>query len=502
MADLSGDELAAAGVSAADVERQLELFRNPPGFASLTRHCALGDGIEAVEADREADYFAAFERARAGGRLSKFVPASGAASRMFQALLAMREVECTQDVLADLIEKGDGNARIVAAFVNGVDSLPFFPALREECARRGDDLDAALDRGDLSTVVAALVDAAGMGCGEMPKGLLPFHRYADETRTAFEEHLREAVDLIRDDAGLVRCHFTVSEEHLEDFKVALDAARARIETGGGATRLDVSFSTQARTSDTIAVGLDNQPFRAADGSLIFRPGGHGALLENLGACGADIALIQNIDNIQPADRRAPSVRWKKLLIGRLVLLEEQRTAAVESVDENTLRDLCGVLGVDHCNRTGAKLSALVDRPLRVSGVVPNTGEPGGGPFWLRGADGRETRQIVESAQVDMSDEKQAEIFRSATHFNPVLLACSMRDCRGESFRLADFVDERAVFIVRKSFQGSDLKALERPGLWNGAMAAWGSVFLEIGNEAFTPVKTVADLLRREHQTGF
>ncbi len=497
MAVIEEGELARAGVPAAEVERQLDIFRNPPGFAELDRHCAIGDGIERV-AD-EADDLAAYERARAAGRLTKFVPASGAASRMFQALLALRESRCTPATLATLGEAGDGNAAIVAATVEGLHRLPFYPELSAELERRAVDLAAAVQSGELAPIIDAMVDAEGLACADMPKGLLPFHRYGATARTAFEEHLREAVDLVRDDEGVARLHFTVAEEHEERFERALKAVRGDIEAGG-AVRLEVGFSTQAHSTDTIAVDLDDQPFRNAEGKLVFRPAGHGALLGNLAASGADVALIQNIDNIQPAGRRAASVGWKKILIGRLVRLDEERASALRSTGAARLRELCQVLGLPHSQIAGGDLAQHCRRPLRVCGVVRNTGEPGGGPFWIRRPDGI-SRQIVESAQVDRGDAEQRRIFNAATHFNPVLLACALRDADGRIFSLDDFVDQRAVFISRKSYQGRDLKALERPGLWNGAMAEWGSVFLEIGGEAFTPVKTIADLLRAEHQVG-
>ncbi len=494
---IHSEYIAERGIEPREVERQLALFRNPPGFSNLDRSCSVGDGIETI--DDEVACLAAYERARAAGRLTKFVPASGAASRMFEALLSFRDDDCSLDRLDRLAAGGDGKAQVVAAFVRGVRRLPFVEALCEELSRRGSDLDALLKGGELVPVIDAMVGADGLGYASMPKGLLPFHRYAGRVCTAFEEHLCEAIELVRDDEGRARLHFTVSSEHVRHFESALAQVRARLESSGE-TVFEVGFSTQSPSTDTVAVDLENRPFVGADGRIVFRPGGHGALLRNLAECGADIALIQNIDNVQPDGRRAASVRWKKLMTGRLVQLEDERGAARETRDADRIRALCEVLGVTDGGSSRVGLD-FCERPLRVCGVVRNTGEPGGGPFWVRAADGSTSRQIVEGAQVDSSSPSQQKIFREATHFNPAILACSLRDTDGRGYELDRFVDPRAVFISRKSLEGRALKALELPGLWNGSMAHWGSVFVEIGNAAFTPVKTIADLLRPEHQAG-
>ena len=283
-------------------------------------------------------------------------------------------------------------------------------------------------------------------------------------RTPFEEHLVEAAATVRDAAGVCRVHVTVPPEHHSAFEAVLERARPRLERETGA-RFEVRFSEQAPSTDTVAIDEAGRLFRDSEGRLLFRPGGHGALLKNLAESGGDVVLVKNIDNVVPDDLRAPTLLWKRLLAGVLVRLERASTRA---------------------------------RPLRVCGVVRNEGEPGGGPFWIDGPRG-ETRQIVESAQVDLANPAQAAIFRSATHFNPVDLACSLRDASGRPFDLPRFVDERAVFIAKKTHEGRTLFALERPGLWNGAMALWETVFVEVPKETFAPVKTVLDLLRPEHQ---
>ncbi len=406
-------QIEAHGLTGDEVLRQLALFAAPPAPARLLRPATVGDGVVRIEEGSHPGLLARWEEASRAGRLSKFVPASGAASRMFAGL-----------------EGGDTPER--ARYLENVYRFPF-----------PDRLDRLRD---------------------LPKGLVPFHRYGDGARTAFEEHLVEAAAVARDAGGVCRLHVTVSPEHEASFRALLDGAGARLERKLG-VRFDVVFSHQDPSTDTLAVDSDDRPFRLADGTIFFRPGGHGSLLSNLEASSGDVVLIKNIDNVQREERAGPGILWTKLLAGSLLDAE------------------------------GA--SRAEGRPVRVAGVVRNQGEPGGGPFWVAGPDGP-SLQIVESSQVDLADPGQAAVWKASTHFNPVDLAVSLRDGSGRPYRLADFVDENAVFIARKTKDGRALKALERPGLWNGAMARWKTVFVEIPIEAFTPVKTVFDLLRTEH----
>jgi hypothetical protein len=406
------------GLTEAEVARQLALFRNPPAPQRLARAATAGDGVVLLEEREHAELLALADGAARAGRLTKFVPASGAASRMFAFLLS-----------------------------GGVET--------EETRRFREDRSSFAFRASVEDLARA------------PKALIPFHTYPDGARTAFEEHLFEAAGTIRDAGGLCRVHFTVSPEHRKTFEDTLRGIRPRLERLTGA-RFDVSFSEQAPSTDTIAGGADGGPFRTAEGALLFRPGGHGALLKNLGdvaRAGGDVVLVKNIDNVVPDARRGPTLLWKRLLAGLLVRLERQSRR---------------------------------ERPIRVCGVVRNEGEPGGGPFWVAGPGG-ESLQIVESAQVDLEDRSQAAIWMAATHFNPVDLACSLRDAAGRPHDLSMFVDENAVFVAERTHEGKPLKALERPGLWNGAMAFWETVFVEVPKETFAPVKTVLDLLRPEHR---
>ena len=462
-------QLDERGIAEDEAARQLGLLAAPPSYAALVRPCTLGDGIERIEPDRQEALILMHEQATREGRCAKFVPASGAASRMFQGL------------------RSGADAR---AFLDALDRFPFVDDLRAELAFRGYDLDVLRVAGSDREILEALLGSEGLDYEAMPKGLIPFHRYGDGVRTALEEHLAEAAETVS------RVHVTVSPEHLHAFRLHAD----RAAPGHG-----IAWSVQRGSTDTIAGDPAGGPFVLDDGRLVLRPSGHGALLANLQEVDADVVLVKNIDNVQRKGRREATIRWKKLLGGRLIELQREVhvqvarlrgadvTVAARDEAAETARRLFGI------EAEGADLLATLDRPIRVCGVVPNTGEPGGGPFWVRGGDGRVTRQIVEGAQVDPGSEEQKARFLTSTHFNPVDLACGMRDAAGMKFPLKRFVDPSTSLVTRKAYAGRELVALERPGLWNGAMAGWLTAFIEVPIETFTPVKTVMDLLRPEHQ---
>lgn len=485
--------IEARGMDPADVEAQLALLADPPGFARLDRPCTVGDGIERVGEECERRLLALADEAAAAGRLTRFVPASGAATRMF-------------DALAAALAGPDGPApEPVARLLGALPLLPFHGALGRAAAAAGRDLAALLASGDWKAVVGLLLEEPGLGYATTPKGLLPFHSYPDRPRTAFEEHLREAAAQVAAVGGACRCHFTVSPEHRARFAGALAALRPGLEADLGC-RLEVDFSTQDPATDTIAGALEGGPFRTDEGELLFRPGGHGALLRNLGELGADLVVVKNIDNILPERRRLLAVRWHQLLTGVLVDVQRQAwrlLAALRARPGDAVRAeaaaLARRLGHAADEATPAELAAFLDRPLRVCGMVRNEGEPGGGPFWVADERGVPRPQIVEASQVDPDDPRQQAILRRATHFNPVALVCAVRDAEARPYDLTRFVDPRAVFVARKSHQGRPLLALERPGLWNGAMARWSTLFVEVPAATFAPVKTVFDLLRPEHQ---
>jgi hypothetical protein len=509
-------QLREYGLAVEEVLRQLRLFEHPPPAPRLDRPCTIGDGIRTLSEAEIRAAQPAYEAACRGGRLMEFVPASGAASRMFQALLAARDSadSLRRDDVAQRAGRGDVNAQAVLAFIDGIGRFAFRDDLRAALAADGLDLEGLASAGVFGPILDRLLGAPGLDYAALPKGLLKFHWYPGGGRTPFEEHLVEAAATVRDAGGSCRAHFTVSPEHQARFRRLLEQIRSSYELRYE-MRLDVGFSTQKPSTDTIAAGLDNQPFRMPDGRLLFRPGGHGALIENLNDLRGDIVFVKNIDSVVPDRLRATALRWKKALAALLVTLQQAifthlarlRGEPVRAAMEDALRfareELClGVPGEFDAARADEQRALLIrklDRPVRVCGVVRNTGEPGGGPFWVRGVDGSLSLQIVEQAQVDPESGEQRAIFAAATHFNPVDLVCGVRDSQGEPFDLRRFVDPQAVFIARKSKDGQELKALERPGLWNGGMADWTTIFVEVPVITFTPVKTVLDLLRPEHQ---
>lgn len=485
--------LEEVGITPAEARRQLRLLRHPPPPLRLVRPCTLGDGIVELPRERSSDLHRRLEDALARRSMVKLVPASGAATRMFQALLAR-----------------DGGA--VRRFLAAVDAFPFHTELEQALARRGLSLGELASSHQAEPILRALLDDDGLGFASLPKALVPFHRYGAVSHTPLEEHLRETAVLGR---GAVRFHATVAPDVRPKIEHLVPELLARLRDDLG-TELSVELSEQASSTDTLAVDLDGIPVRDQSGRLLLRPGGHGALLRNLAALDADVVLVKNIDNVLPGPRQAETVEVEALLFGELLRLEERQhqlqrrlreTSAPGSDDLDAARTLlCEELGrPDSAAHDGPaeslreSLLRELERPIRVCGVVRNTGEPGGGPFWVADSDGSVTPQIVESSQIDSDDDTQTAIARRSTHFNPVLLVGSLRDDRGEGYDLERFVDDRTSFVSRKSADGTELFALERPGLWNGSMAGWCTVFVEIPGTTFAPVKTVFDLLRDEHR---
>jgi len=501
--------MARLGIDPAEAARHVELLTHPPAPAALARPCTRGDGVERLAEERHRDLLALFEEAEKGGRLSKFVPASGAASRMFHSLQkVLDEPGAAYEELAARAAGGDRAAAEAVRFVEGLADLPFAAELRAAAG------DGAFDdpRGRLRELLEALLLPSGLGLAGRPKGLVPFHLEEEGARTPFEEHLVEAALTVRDASGRTRVHFTVAEDARGEFEALLARHRPDLERRLHA-RFEIGFSVQARATDTLAAGLDGKPFRTAEGELLFRPGGHGALLGNLAALGGDVVFVKNIDNVVPDSRKGPTLLWKKLLAGRLLEVERRARHLLSLLDGGApdasdealawLRETFGDATAEADDLAPAARASWVRsrlaRPLRVCGVVRNEGEPGGGPFWVRGRDGRLARQIVESAEVDLSNPAQKAIWSSGSYFNPVDLVVSLRDHEGRPWDLARFVDPEAVFVSRKSHGGRDLLALEHPGLWNGAMAFWNTLFVEVPIETFAPVKSVLDLLRPEHR---
>lgn len=464
------------GLTPAALETQLKNFREGFPFLPVTRAASCGDGIRVLDAAGIEQAAARYDRAKESLRVVKFVPASGAATRMFKDLF-------------EFVREGRRTAVVVELLANRR-RFAFWPELRTII---GDDAD------ELRTVENIV--AEGLRYGETPKGLVSFHRYGDEVRKAVEEHLVEGAQYAAA-GGEVKIHFTVSPEHLTRFEALLAEKIPGYESRFG-VKYRISFSVQDLSTDTLAVNPDCTPFRRADGRLLFRPAGHGALIGNLGKIDADIVFVKNIDNVTTDARRGDTVLYKKALAGVLLALQERifeylmalevPGAELEPIAAFIENELCVKLPKDYGT---ALLRQVLDRPIRVCGMVRNEGEPGGGPFWVAGADGLETLQIAESNQI--APEKR-ELMRSATHFNPVDLVCSFRTSKGGRFDLREFVDPATGFVSRKSDGGRELLAQELPGLWNGAMARWNTVFVEVPITTFSPVKVVTDLLRPEHQ---
>lgn len=498
-------QIERLGISEAVVNHQMEQQRN--GFPYLKLQAAASienGGIMAPDAEERNAYLASWERYQAEGRkVVKFVPASGAASRMFKDLFAFLDASYDEPTTAFEKEFFD-NTRLFA----------FRKALCNAC--KADTQCSVCDlkeAGKYKEVVAHLLGEEGLNYGNLPKGLLLFHNYEDEPRTPLEEHLVEAA-LYASSNGEANVHFTVSHDHLQLFKDKVAEKLEKYEKLYN-TRLNVSFSEQKPSTDTIAVNPDNTPFRNEDGSLLFRPGGHGALIQNLNDVEGDVVFIKNIDNVVPDKLKGDTVTYKKLLGGILVELQKQAFRYLLMLDKGgctreQLNEMLLFLEKRLCcvrkdvaelddNTLAEYLRKKFNRPIRVCGMVKNVGEPGGGPFLTYNQDGTISLQILESSQIDSNNAEYVKAFKEGTHFNPVDLVCGIRDYRGNAFHLPDFVDHNTGFISSKSKNGKQLKALELPGLWNGAMSDWNTVFVEVPLSTFNPVKTVNDLLRPEHQ---
>ncbi len=513
-------DLRARGISSETIATHIRQFQQGFPAIHLERACTLGDGIARIPAET-AHLMQLHAEAAAAGRLLKFVPASGAASRMFQLPLSFsQQPELLSNLaLSRRAAEGDADCQTFRRFVGQLDRFAFFQELRTVLHRDGQTLEGLLSQGQYHTLLTSLLTPAGLNYANLPKGLVPFHAYEDQSRTAFEEHLVEALEYVRDASSVARLHFTVSAPHQQAIQAYLDSVCHRYAQRGA--QLDIAYSIQKPATDTIAVDSDNIPVRDSTGALVFRPGGHGALLENLADLQGDIIFIKNIDNVLPDRLKPDTYRYKKLLCGSLLHLQQQTFFHIAGLKASDPSESAGArIAIDAARSFAQDQLSLVlpqnfartaipdqlaflieklDRPLRVCGVVKNTGEPGGGPFWVRRTDGTTSLQIVESSQVDMTDAEQRARWQTATHFNPVDLVCGVRDYRGHSFPLARFVDPATGFISEKSKDGRSLRALELPGLWNGAMAYWNTVFVEVPSSTFHPVKTVMDLLRPEHQ---
>ena len=491
-------QIARRGISEEQIETQLKEFESGFPFLKLEAAAAVGNGIVAPNEAERKSYVKAWEDYKTQNKkVVKFVPASGAASRMFKNMFAF--ADAPYDVPTTDFEK---------KFFSEIEKFAFYDALNDVCIKNeGKGIKELMAEGNYKAVANNMLKQEGLNYGQLPKGMLLFHKYAEGARTPMEEHLVEGA-LYAASNGESHVHFTVSHEHVDFFnqKVAEKADGFSKKYG---IKYDITFSEQKPSTDTIAANTDNTPFRETDGSLLFRPGGHGALIENLNEIEADVIFIKNIDNVVPDRLKPETVEWKQVIAGVLVTLQKKAFEYLYILDqganETQIKEIAQF--VENCLCCCPKentvnedyLRRKLNRPMRVCGVVKNVGEPGGGPFLTYNQDGTVSLQILESSQIDKNNEEYMKMFTQGTHFNPVDLVCAVKDYKGQPFHLPDFVDKTTGFISSKSKGGKELKALELPGLWNGAMSDWSTVFVEVPLGTFNPVKTVNDLLREQHQ---
>ena len=495
--------LKERGIPLQTLEHQLATFQRGIPFARLKRPCHPGDGINLLRSLDTPVAVQNFERARAAGRIMKFVPASGIGTRMFKFLEAARLQEASNSPV---------DTENLELFFSGLPKFAFYHDLKNVLSGQGQQLDRLLAENNYHPIIDAFLDS--LNYARLPKGLMAFHRYTGATRTPIEEHLVEAVDYAKDDEGRARVHFTVSPDH--HLAIQHHIEKARHALGLDHVSWVAGCSVQKPSTDTVAVTINNCLFRDSDGNLLFRPAGHGALLANLYELHGDVVFIKNIDNVVPDHLKETCSHYKRILGGLLVGLQDTlfsfltqlesgaaSPALLERITEWARHSLALTLPDEWSTCANSQktqwLFKRLNRPIRVCGMVPNVTHPGGGPFWVEGEDGAVSLQIVESSQVDPGSPAQRDVFASSTHFNPVDMVCGVRDYRGNPFDLHQFVDPDAGFIAKKSHEGRDLKALELPGLWNGGMAGWHSVFVEVPRRTFNPVKTALDLLLPGHQ---
>lgn len=497
-------QIAQKGITEEQIKIQLEEFKTGFPFLKIEAAAGIGQGIIRLNEDARNSYVNEWNTyKKEGHKIVKFVPASGAASRMFKDMFAF--LDAPYDVPTTPFEK---------QYFDNIEKFAFYDALNAKCVENcGKDIKTLIGENNYKAVVANMLKKEGLNYGQLPKGMLLFHRYEDGSRTPMEEHLVEGA-LYAASNGEANVHFTVSHEHIEFFE-----NKVKEKVDGFAKKYDInyniSFSEQKPSTDTVAANPDNTLFRNEDGSMLFRPGGHGALIQNLNDIDADVIFIKNIDNVVPDRIKADTVEYKQVIAGVLIDLQKKAFEYLEVLESGVynhrkLEEIIRFVQQDLCCRK-ADIKDLEDaelviylrnklnRPMRVCGVVKNVGEPGGGPFLTYNQDGTVSLQILESSQIDKSNEEYMKMFTEGTHFNPVDLVCAVKDYKGQPFDLPKYVDKTTGFISSKSKNGKELKALELPGLWNGAMSDWNTVFVEVPLSTFNPVKTVNDLLREQHQ---
>jgi len=501
------------GLTLKKVKSQMELFKSGLPLINLQSAATVGDGIKQFSNVEKEHYISYFDSKRNESSILKFVPASGAATRMFKTLFNFLDTyNPEEESINSFINRNKDSD--LSVFLVGIEKLPFYNIVLNKIEQFYPDYESFSNDTQKYLFVKTIIDEDKLNYGFFPKGLLPFHKYKDHIATAFEEHLFEAA-LYASTNGKADLHFTISEKYNHIFDNEFKRIEKIVERKTK-TKFNISFSYQKDSTDTISVTPEDEPFRDDDGQLDFRPSGHGALLENLNDLDADVIFIKNIDNVVVFKYENEVASYKKMLAGLLLELQSQtfehiKTLKNSEVSDKKLIEIAEFL----INRLNVKVShefekyskkyqieyliEKLDRPIRVCGMVKNEGEPGGGPFWVKDESGNISLQIVESAQVDRKNKHQKDILKNATHFNPVDLICGVKNYKGKKFDLNKYVDSKTSFITMKTKVGKDLKALELPGLWNGSMASWNSIFVEVPLITFNPVKTVTDLLKPTHQ---
>ncbi|MDA3781293.1 MAG: DUF4301 family protein [Bacteroidales bacterium] len=493
LSDQDIEQIKKKGLNEADIQKQLKKFIQGFPYIWINKAATINNGIIRLSEKDVTKYIQYYNNS--DNDIIKFVPASGAASRMFKFLF---EYLSNNKITLEIEQ-----------FFNNLHDFAFYNDLKTTITANGKDIDNLLKQKQYSEILTFLITPTGLNYANLPKGLLKFHKYENYERTPIDEHLVEGANYAECSYSLSKIHFTISKEHEKLFKNHITEVKNLYEEKFG-VKYKIELSYQKESSDIVAVDLTNNLFRNKDNTILFRPGGHGALIENLNGINSDIIFIKNIDNIIPD-------KYKKALAGVLLVHQNEIFAHIElllsnnNIDEKNIskierfieNDLCYMFPPNYYNLNKKDkekfLLSKLNRPIRVCGMVKNAGEPGGGPFWTNNKDKSVSLQIVEKSQIDTSNTEQTKIINNATHFNPVDLICGVRNYKGEKFNLLDFIDESAGFISNKSKDGNKLKAQELPGLWNGAMSDWNTFFVEVPIISFNPVKTVNDLLRKEHQ---
>ena len=483
--------MAQRGSNPEQVEKQFAFFNTGFDFADINSNVAIGNGIVQFSEQEIQHWITVYEEISQAKDIVKFVPASGAASRMFK----------------DLYEslQNDELSPKAKLYLDKIQDFAFFEDLKAAIEKTGISFDEMMKDETSKMPFQFLLEEQGLNYGNLPKGLLKFHKYGTETRTAMEEHLVESAKYAQSGDGICRLHFTVSPNHLEKFKELVANVLHKYEQRFGVT-YHLSYSIQEPCTDTLAAEPENTPFRDKNGDLLFRPGGHGALIANLNQIQADLVFVKNIDNVTTEENLEPTLLYKKALAGYLFYLQNksfiyQKQMMNNLLNHNDLQEIITfcknelMIRFESESPTQAEVLQKLHRPMRICGVVKNEGEPGGGPFWVTNRKGETSLQIVESSQIDKNNPQQKDFMTTASHFNPVDMFCCYKDVNNNFFNLNNYVDPYTGFISEKSYEGRTLQAMELPGLWNGAMADWITIFVEVPLRTFNPVKTVFDLMR-------